>query len=106
MTYRFYSQSNDSLQKTGRHSRSKIAYYSKQKMNELYRDGGFVVIGEIGNFAKKYAGQDVLVTDTGKRIPIFPRGSLKRPFEWCAGYVAVGENTYVAVVKSIISRFF
>lgn len=87
---------------TERHSHSKIAYCSKQKIDELYPDGGYEIIGEIGNFAKKYAGQEVIITDTGKFIPIFPRGSLKKPFEWIAGCAAVGENTYVAVVKSVI----
>lgn len=86
------------------YSHCPIAYYSKQKMNELYPNGGYEVIGEIGNFAKKYAEQDVIVTDTGKSIPIFPRGSLKKPFEWVSGYAAVEENTYVAVVKSLITR--
>ena len=73
-------------------------------MDELYPDGGYEVIGEIGNSAKKYAEQDVIITDVGKSILIFPRGSLKKPFEWVAGYAEVGENTYVAVVKSIIPR--
>ena len=83
---------------------SKIAYYSIKKMDELYLDGGYEVIGEIGNFAKKYVGQDVIITDTDKLIPIFPRGSLKKPFEWVAGYAAVEENTYVTVIKGIIQR--
>jgi phospholipase/carboxylesterase len=86
------------------HSRSQIAYVSKQKMDELYPDGGYEIIGEIGNFAGKYTGQDVITTDSGNNIPIFPLGSLKKPFEWVAGYAAVGENIYVAVVKSVISR--
>jgi len=43
------------------------------------------------------------VTGTGKSIPIFPLGSIKKPFEWVDGYAAVGENTYVAVVKSLLS---
>ncbi|MDF2524070.1 MAG: hypothetical protein K0R31_1711 [Clostridiales bacterium] len=94
MIYHFYHKGND----------AKLAYYSKQKIDELYPNVGYEVIGEIGNFAKKFAGQDVIVTNTGKIIPIFPRGSLKKPFEWVAGYAAVGENIYVAVVKRIIPR--
>lgn len=88
-----------------KHSRSLIAYYSKQKMDELYPDGGYEVIGEIGNSTKRYSSQDVILIDTDKSIPIFSRGSLKKPFEWIAGYTAVGENTYVAVVKSLIPLF-
>jgi len=87
-----------------RHSLTQIAYASKRKMDELYPDGGYEVIGEIGNFAKKYASQDVIVTDTGKSIGIFPRGSLKKPFEWVTGYAAVEKNTYVAVVRSLIPQ--
>jgi len=106
LIYQFYPKSNETLRMTERHSRSRIAYSSKQKMQELYPDGGYEVIGEIGNFAKKYVGQGVIVTDTGKSIPIFPRGSLKKPFEWVAGNAAVDEFTYVAVIKSMIPRLF
>lgn len=104
MTYWFYPNGNNTMHMMERHSRRRIAYYSKQKMDELYPNCSYEVIGEIGNFAKKYSGQDVIVVDTGKCIPIFPRGSLMKPFEWVVGYAAVGENTYVAVVKSIIPR--
>lgn len=103
MVYRFYPKSNAKCCMTERHSHSRIEYYSKQKMNELYPDGDYVVIGEIGNFTKKCVLQDVIETNTGKSIPIFPRGGLKKPFEWVVGYAAVGENTYVAVIKSVIS---
>jgi len=71
-------------------------------MDELHPDGDYEVIGEIGNYTKQYAEQDVIVTDTGKHIPIFPLGSLKRPFEWVAGYASVGKNIYVCVIKSVI----
>lgn len=74
-------------------------------MRELYPGGDFVIIGEIGNFKEVFGGQDVLMISAGKAIPIFPRGSLMKPLEWIAGYVAVGENTYVAAVRSIIPTF-
>lgn len=74
-------------------------------MNELHPNGNYEVIGEIGNFAKKYDGQDVILNENGTSINIFPRGSLKRPFEWVAGYAALEEKTYVAVIKSVIPRF-
>lgn len=104
MAYKVYPKTNNSLHMTERHSHSKIAYCSKQEIDELYPGGGYEIIGEISDFAKKYAEQDVIILDTGKLIPIFPRGSLKKPFEWVAGYTAVGENTYVAVVKSVIPQ--
>lgn len=90
---------------TERHSGSEIKYYSKQKMNVLYPNEDYDIIGEIGNFAKKYKAHDIIVTDADKFIPIFPRGSLRKPFEWISGYVAVEENTYAAVVKSIMPKF-
>jgi len=74
-------------------------------MKEMYPDEDFVVIGEIGICAESFNSQDMLLTDYGKLVPIFPRGSLTKPFEWIAGYIAVGENTYVAVVKSIFPPF-
>lgn len=106
MTFRFYEKRNNVVYTIEWHSRSKIAYYSKNIMDELYPDGNYEIIGEIGNFSKEYLKFDEILTDTGKSIPIFPRGSLKKPFEWVAGYVAVRENTYVAVIKSIIPRLF
>ena len=74
-------------------------------MREMYPGGGFVIIGEIGNFAEACAGQDVLIISAGKAVPILPRGSLIKPFEWIAGYIAVGEKIYVAVVRSLIPTF-
>jgi len=74
-------------------------------MKEIYPDRNFVIIGEIGIYADTFNFQDAILTDDGKLIPIFPRGSLRKPFEWIAGYIAVGENTYAAVVKSIFPPF-
>lgn len=105
MLYRLYPQTNHSRIFTEKNSRSKIPYCTAKKMRELYPDGGFVIIGEIGNFAEVLPGQDALLTYTGKVVPIFPRGSLIKPFEWIAGYIAVGENTYVAAVRSVLPPF-
>ena len=74
-------------------------------MKEMYPEEDFVVIGEIGICAETFNTQDILLTDDGKLVPIFPRGSLTKPFEWIAGYIAVGENTYVAAVRSIYPPF-
>jgi len=71
-------------------------------MKEQYPDGDYEIIGEIGNFAKKHSRQNVIITESGKSIPIFPLGSCKKPFEWVSGYAPVGEEVYVAVIKSII----
>lgn len=102
MIYRFYEQCNNMLQMKERHSRSVIHYYPKEKMNEMYPKGGYEIIGEISNVIKKYTGQDIVLTDSGKHIPIFPRGSARNPLEWTAGYARIGENIYVAVIRSVI----
>ena len=102
MIYRFYGQCNNMRPMTERHSRSVIYYYSKETMNEMYPNGGYEIIGEISNGIRKYKEQDMVVSDTGKHIPIFPRGSARSPLEWTAGYARIGENIYVTVIKSVI----
>jgi len=105
MVYRLYSHSkNADFRNTFRYFDSSIKYYTKDEIYKMYPEGNFEVIGEIGNFSRKYVGQDMIVTDKGTKIPIFPRGSLKKTFEWEASYVPIGENIYVSVVKSIIPR--
>jgi len=71
-------------------------------MNEMYPNGDYEIIGEINNGIKKYTEQDIVVTDGGKCIPIFPRGSALNPLEWTVGYARIGENIYVAVMKSLL----
>lgn len=105
MFYRLYPQTKKTQVFTEKHSQSKLPYHSAKKMRELYPEGGFVIIGEIGNFANTFADQDVLLTDFEKKVPIFPRGSRIKPLEWVAGYIAVGENTYVAAVRSLFPSF-
>lgn len=105
MIYRPYAQADQTRIFTQKYSRSKIPYRTAKKMRELYPDGRFVIIGEIGNFAKTAQDQDMLLTAAANAISIFPRGSLRAPFEWIAGYIAVGENTYIAVVKCLFPSF-
>jgi phospholipase/carboxylesterase len=104
MIYRLYPQTGTRLF-TGKYGRYRIPYLPVKKMRELYPKSGFVIIGEIGGLAKVSGCQDKLLTSTGKEISIHPRGSMTRPFEWVAGYIAVGENTYVAVVRSLLPSF-
>lgn len=106
MTFQIVHGGQGTLSMLEPNSSTLITYYSKCKMKKLYPGNEYEVIGEIGNFTKKYSNQDEILAETGKRIPVFPRGSLKRPFEWITGYAAVGENTYLAVVKSIIPYQF
>lgn len=106
MTFQFIKKRYD-MNFTIKYSRNTlITYYSKQKMEEIYPKGDYEIIGEIGNTAKRFPNQDRILTETGNCIPIFPRGSSKKPFEWVSGYAAVSENTYVAVIRSMIPQLF
>jgi len=102
MVYYLYPQTNQTRLFTEKCSKSKIPYLNTEKMREMYPGRDFVIIGEIGNFTQPIDCHDVLLTNTGKEVFIFPRGSHKKPFEWIAGYAQVGENKYIAVVRSII----
>lgn len=84
---------------------TKFSYRTVKEMRELYPDGNFTVIGEIGGIARFPDSGDRLISETGSAIPILPRGSLKRPFEWVCGYIAVGNHTYLAVIGSLIPTF-
>lgn len=105
MLYHLYPQTGETRIFKEKYSRSRIPYHTGKSMRAKYPGGGFVIIGEIGNFAQTSEDYDVLLASDGKELPIFPRGSLSKHFEWIAGYVAVGENTYVAAVKSIFPSF-
>ena len=105
MLYRFYPQA-DSVKPCKRlHSGGKPPYRTVKEMRELYPDGDFTVIGEIGGISRFPDSSDRLIVETGSAIPILPRGSLKRPFEWVSGYIAVGKHTYIAVIGSLIPAF-
>lgn len=86
-------------------SQSKIPYITTGQMKKRYPDEGFVIIGEIGSLARAPTDGDRLYLEDGKTIPIYPRGSLKRPFEWVAGYAAVDESSYVAVIGGFFQLF-
>lgn len=102
MVYYLYPQTNQTRLFTEKWSKSKIPYLNAKQMREMYPGSDFVIIGEVRNFTHPIGSYDVLRTNTGKEVPIFPRGSYKKPFEWIAGYAQVGENKYIAVVRSII----
>ena len=105
MRYRIYPQKDSVKFYAEPHSKSKLPYYPAKEMREKYPSGNYVIIGEIGSFARPPTDGDKLLMEGGKEIPILPRGSLKKPIEWIAGYIAVGNNIYVAVVRGIFSAF-
>lgn len=87
------------------HSRIKIPYRTVKEMRKIYPNDNFTVIGEIGCIARLPNNGDHLFTGNGAAIAISPRGSLKKPFEWVTGYVAVGKDTYLAVIGGLIPGF-
>jgi len=105
MLYRIYQQMDSAKFYTEPHSRSSLPYRTEKEMRIRYPDGNFSVIGEIGNLAQFQTVGDALLSDNGMQIPILPRGTLKKPFEWVAGYVAVEKNTYLAAINSLIPLF-
>jgi phospholipase/carboxylesterase len=86
-------------------SGSKLPCLSVKKMRALYQPDNFNIIGEIGNFTRAPDSHDTLVTGSGKEVSVLPRGSLIWPFEWITGYIPVGENLYIAAVRSMIPSF-
>jgi len=102
MLYRIVPQTNALKLYREPHSGSKLPYRTIKEMRKLYPDGNFVIIGEIGGIARPPTDGDHLLIGGGKSIPILPRGSLRKPFEWVAGYVAVDGNTYLAAIRSLI----
>lgn len=105
MIYWFSQGHKGDITMKERNSKSMVDFYSKKTMERLYPNGGFEVIGEIGSITKKYPGQDIIMTNSYKQIPVFPRGSLKYPFEWIVGYAEVDKELYVAVVRSYLPAF-
>ncbi len=102
MHYHLSTGSDHALRMIDRHSGNEVNYCTKRKLQALHPAGDFTIIGEIGNFARCYAKQDVIETTTERSIPIFPLGTCRRPLEWIVGYAPLGHGLYVAVVKGII----
>lgn len=82
MLYRLYPQTNETRIFKEKNSRSKIPYCTAKKMRELYPGT---------NYAEALGCPDMLLISTGKAVPIFP-GEVIKPFEWIAGYIAVGKT--------------
>ncbi len=86
-------------------SHSKFPYLTVKEMRALFPDSNFIIVGEIGGLSRPPNYTDVLFADGVKRLSVLPRGSLKQPFEWIAGYIPVQGNTYLSLVKSMLPAF-
>ncbi len=104
MIYQLNPQPNTTNIYTTPFNSSRIPCLTTKEIRAFYPHGNFVIVGEIGSLARPPDGRDTLLAG-GSEIPILPRGSLIWPFEWIAGYVPIGENTYVAVVGSPFLSF-
>lgn len=100
MLYRIHVQSDKTRFYTEVRSLCKIPYIPAKEMKKRYPDESFIIIGEIGGFACASAAVDKLYVEEGKLVPILPRGSFKKPFEWVTGYTEVQNNHYVAIIGS------
>lgn len=83
------------------HTRSRVPCRTGREMRALYPAGGFLIVGEIGCCGPPAPDGDVLLTRAGAAIPIYPRGSLTRPWEWVVGYVPMEGSAYAAAVSSL-----
>jgi len=88
------------------YSRSRLPYRTAREMKTLYPGGAFLIVGEIGCFGPPPADGDMLLAGDGTAIPIYPRSSLTRPFEWVAGYVPMEGNAYAAAVAGVFPVAF
>lgn len=73
-----------------------VVYYKRKQMNELYPAGGFSVVGQIGKGNEEIG---VVVFGEGQ-VPVYAVSKL--PHAKVLGYVKVGENEYLAVVKDVL----
>lgn len=73
-----------------------VSYYKKNQMDNLYPAGGFSVVGQVGK------GRDEIgfVAYGEGKIPVYAVS--KMPHAKILGYMQVGENEYLAVVKDVL----
>ncbi|MGN0572247.1 MAG: hypothetical protein ACI4K9_08720 [Candidatus Fimenecus sp.] len=73
-----------------------VSYYKKKQMEELYPAGGFSVVGQVGK------GRDeigAVICGEGK-IPVYAVS--KMPHAKILGYIQVGENEYLSIIKDVL----
>ena len=73
-----------------------VSYYKKKQMNELYPAGGFSVVGQIGKGREEIG----TITCGAGQLPVYAVSNL--PHAKILGYIQVGENEYVSIVKDVL----
>lgn len=73
------------------------SYYKKKEMNDMYPAGGFNVCGQVGK------GRDEIgvCAAADSRETVYAVG--KMPHTVIKGYIRVGENNFLAVVKDVLA---
>lgn len=73
------------------------SYYKKKEMDDLYPAGGFNVCGQVGK------GRDEIGTVTAADVRETVYAVSKMPHASVKGYIRVGENDFLAVVKDVLA---
>ncbi|MGN0520787.1 MAG: hypothetical protein ACI4LB_08620 [Candidatus Fimenecus sp.] len=73
-----------------------VSYYKKKQMDELYPAGGFSVVGQIGKGREEIG----TVTCGEGKLPVYAVS--KMPHAKILGYIQVGENEYLSIVKDVL----
>ncbi|NLT98443.1 MAG: hypothetical protein GXW96_09900, partial [Christensenellaceae bacterium] len=77
-----------------------IKCYTKKQMKSLYPDGGYKVLAE---HAAGSRHKPTGMLDSGKRRPVYAYRSHSRLLYREYGYVAVGEDSYVVLLKNALA---
>lgn len=102
MNYKIQDRSDYSKELICYEAKVRIRYYSKRQMKDLYPNGNFRILGEIGN----KTGIQCIATQNldGQPLPVYKEKSHNSLTEVIAGYAAVDSHTYLAVVKNDLPR--
>jgi hypothetical protein len=77
-----------------------IKCYTKKQMKSLYPDGAYKVVAEHAAGSRQ---QPTGVLDSGKRRPVYAYRSHSRLLYREYGYVVVGEDSYVVLLKNALA---
>lgn len=81
---------------------SKINFYNKKRMKEIMPVRIYRIVGEIGN--KKGNQIGIVHTLNGELLPVYAKNSHNIFTEEIVGYIPVGKNLYLTVVKSVLTK--
>ena len=100
MDYKLIKMLDHSGELINRKYHIKLEYYTKRQMKRIYPIMNFRVVGEIGNRTGIQCG--AVENLDGNSLPVYKEKTHNILTESIAGYAAVDDHTYLAVVKNII----